>query len=119
MLRRTIRLRHGLNIGDETATTAVIREDGPGDEMAALNAGLTGEAATMFIQLRQVAQLGSIENPAQELLLRLRSADWFLITRGIHALNAEILADLKQSGLLDEGSGGGREEPGGSPPGTA
>lgn len=119
MLKRNVPLSRGYKIGDEIIKSVVIREDGPADEWAGLNAGHTGDRLTMFVHLRQVCAIGTIEaprleNPTPEAVLTLSGVDWYLIQSAIQTLNRDI---AKESGLLP-GTGGGRDEPGGPPPGA-
>lgn len=120
-LTRKVKLHTGLIVGEGgRAMEATIREETLGDELDAVSAGLSGRALDLHIAKARVVAIGDLANPVQGVLKTLSRTDWELIELAQQRLDLElsIEAGLITTGEV-EGSGSGRDEPGGAAPGDA
>ena len=116
MRKKSFTLLTGIKVGEEMATEGEVREGTYGDQIDALDAGLSFGRAELEIAMNRVVRLGALQSPGVETLRLLTSGDWLLIEQKQAALDREIVAEMKAAGLLEE-TDGGREDPGAKTPG--
>lgn len=119
MITREVRLHFGIKVGTGEAKTATIREETLGDELDVADAGHVGVSMHRRIDMARVTRLGDLENPAPEIIARLRRADWELIERALRKMDAEISIEAGLTQPVEGDDAAGREEPGRAAPGDA
>lgn len=116
MRKKSFSLMTGLKVGEAMALDAEIREGTYGDQLDATEAGFKPGRVDLEMAMRRVVRIGSLQSPSKEMLRMLTSADWVLIERAQRDMDREILAEMKEAGLLEDPHEG-RDQPGDPSPG--